>query len=233
MRMGLVAGTILYGTELFGDAVTERVETPFGSAVVVLTDKLAYVPRHGLDEERYVLPHHINHQANFHALKSFGVKRVVALNSSGSLKKSLPPGTIIVPDDFISLTDVTTIFTDQPVHITPVLPADFRRRLIEAAEKAGLEVVDGGVYWQSRGPRLETKAEIKFISQFADCIGMTMGSEATVAQELGLEYASLCSVDNYGHGLSEAALTEEQIREGAKNNRQKMLAIFEELVGLA
>ena len=69
----------------------------------------------------------------------------------------------------------------------------------EDGEKAG----DGGVYWQTIGPRFETPAEIRMIAPHADLVGMTIASECVIAGELGLEYAAICVVDNLANGLAE------------------------------
>jgi len=68
------------------------------------------------------------------------------------------------------------------------------------------------------GPRLETKAEVAMIAQFGDVVGMTMAHEATLCQELGLAYASICSVDNYAHGIIDEPLREEEIARRAREN---------------
>jgi 5'-methylthioadenosine phosphorylase len=82
--------------------------------------------------------------------------------------------------------------------------------------------VEGGVYWQTRGPRLETPAEIRLIAAHADVVGMTVGSECAVAGELGLRYAALCVVDNLASGLGEGVLTLEQIERNRAANRAEL-----------
>lgn len=230
MSLGLIAGTILYESDIFAQARKETVLTPFGPALVLIAEDLVYLPRHGLDPDRYILPHRINHPANLWALKSLGVGEVVSLNSTGSLKPELKPGLIVIPDDYICFGSAPTTASGRALHITPELSAGLGQRVARAADEAGVEVVRGGVYWQSMGPRLETRAEIRMIGAFADLVGMTMGGEAPVASELGLEYAALCSIDNYGHGLVETPLTEEQIREGAKVNRENLVRIVSKLI---
>jgi 5'-methylthioadenosine phosphorylase len=91
-------------------------------------------------------------------------------------------------------------------------------------------VHDGGVYWQTPGPRFETRAEIAMMSQFADLVGMTMASEAVVANELGLEYAAICSVDNYANGLVEKELTIEEVLAHARRSAQTMTRIVKNLI---
>lgn len=224
--LGIISGTIpLRGNESFANLKKKEMETEFGKALVFLSDKVVYIPRHGRDSRHYILPHEINHPANLTALKDLGIQEVVGVNSTGSLKKELTPGMIIVPDDFIALSGTPTAVYRKALHITPKLSPEVRKRWIEAAHDCGVSVMDGGVYWQTTGPRFETRAEIRMMSQFADLVGMTMASEAVIAQELGLSYAALCSVDNYGHGLVEKELTLEEILENARRNTDAIMKI--------
>ena len=225
--IGLIAGTVFYQQDFFADAKRETVETAYGSASVMLIDNWAYVPRHGLEGELYCPPHKINHQANAAALISIGVKEVIGVNSCGSLRPSLEPGSVVLPNDYISLNQVVTIFEDTRGHIVPFLSETVRSKLRAAAELAAVHLMVGGIYWQNLGPRLETKAEIRLQSHYADMVGMTMASEATVAQEIGLEYASLCSVDNHAHGLSPKPLTSEEIIGNANANAEKIYRIIQ------
>ncbi len=223
--LGVISGTVLLqGKGIFTDLREETVETPFGRAMVFRSVRVAFILRHGKD--RHILPHLINHQANLQALKDLGVEEVLGVNSTGSLKRRLTPGTLVVPDDYLMPTAGPTIFREKPVHITPALHAEVRRRLLEAARDCAIEAVDGGIYWQTTGPRLETRAEIAMMSQFADLVGMTMASEAIIAQELELPYASLCSVDNYAHGLEEKELTMDKILWHARRNAETILQIL-------
>ena len=115
---------------------------------------------------------------------------------------------------------------EKSVPIVPVLSAEVRRKWLEAARDCDLDCVDGGIYWQTVGPRFETRAEIAMISQFADLVGMTMASEAVIAQELEIPFAPLCSVDNYAHGLEEKGLTLEKILRHAQQNADAILRIL-------
>ncbi len=223
--IGIISGTVLHGTSVFRGLRKELVEGAFGRVTVWVSPEIAHIPRHGAEPGEYILPHRIHHQANLAALKALGVRDVVAVNSTGSLKRDLPPGSIVVPDDFILPAGTPTVFSDRPVHVTPDLDGALRRRLIEAAGACGIPVVERGVYWQTQGPRLETRAEIRMMAAHADIVGMTMAAEAIIAKELGLSYAALCSVDNYGNGVVDRPLTMETILEGAKKNRETMLTI--------
>jgi 5'-methylthioadenosine phosphorylase len=227
-RLGIIiSGTIFQQTDIFHVLKEEKnVETEFGNAQLLVSDRTIYLLRHGNDPRHYILPHLINYQANLKALKDIGVSEVIAVNSTGSLKKTLKPGTLMVPHDFIMLSGGLSIFSNKAVHVTPSLDENIRQKWLKAARQCGVEVVDGGIYWQTTGPRLETVAEIGLMSQFADVVGMTMASEAIIAKELELPYAALCSIDNYGHGLVKKPLTMEQIMRQAHKNTEAVLQIM-------
>jgi 5'-methylthioadenosine phosphorylase len=225
-RVGIISGTIPVHEEgIFQNLQNIPVENEFGHAVVCTSGTFAFIPRHGVDLKQGIPPHKINHRANLAALKEMDVQEVIGINSTGSLKTSIPPGTIVIPDDYIALSGIPTVFDDRAVHRTPALSGEMREKLIAIAGKLGIGIREAGVYWQTSGPRLETKAEIRLMSQFADIVGMTMASEATVAAELGLSYAAICSVDNYGHGLAKEPLSSEKIAQAARRNMSAIIKI--------
>ncbi len=231
-KLGLAAGTVLFGLNRFLDAEEVRIETSFGEAVVFVGEDFAFIPRHGKEGDEYIMPHLINHAANLTALKQVGADSVLGIYSTGSLLRSLVPGTIVVPDDFIALYDVPSAVLGEEKHITPAMSSELRTGVIQAGRNAGVEIRDGGVYWQNTGPRLETKAEIRMMAQFAQLVGMTMAGEATVAMEIGLPFAALCSVDNYANGLTSQPLSEAAIREGAAKNAEIMLRVVDEFMAI-
>jgi 5'-methylthioadenosine phosphorylase len=214
---------------MLGELSEEIVETDFGTALVLHSPRLALIPRHGKDPHRHILPHRINHAANLATLKMLGVDEIIGVNSTGSLKEALKPGAIVIPDDYILLNGVHTVFDSpdsKPVHITPVLHEGVRQKAIDAARLCGIDVVNSGIYWQTIGPRLETRAEITLMSRFADIVGMTMAGEAVIAQELDIPYASICSVDNFAHGIGRQKLTLEGILEHARRNTEAIIRII-------
>ena len=226
-RLGIVSGTILLQKgDFFDHGEERRIETPFGPSWVLVTGGVVFISRHGTDPARHILPHRINHAANFSALQSLGVEEVIAAHSTGSLRRDLKPGTLVVPDDFIFLGSGPTTIAEKPIHVTPTLDEGVRRSWLEASRDCGVEAVNGGVYWQTAGPRFETRAEIRFMALAADLVGMTMAGEAIVAKELGMAYASLCSVDNYAHGIVEEPLRMDEIVRHARENSEIVVRII-------
>lgn len=157
--------------------------------------------------ERYRLPHEIDHAANLRQLLDVGCDRVLAICSVGSLATELPVGSFLCPDDFIAMGATITSLDDESAHATPGFDPDWRGRLVGAwGNRMPGTLRDGGVYWQTNGPRFETPAEIRLLAAHADVVGMTLASECIVAGELGLRYAAVCVVDNLANGIGPAPL---------------------------
>jgi 5'-methylthioinosine phosphorylase len=203
-----------------------------GSAVRGLEVSLpgvVYLQRHGAD--RYVLPHRIDHLANMRSLAEAGCDRVLALGSVGGLHRELGPGTFVCPDDFIALDAGPVAFDDERAHGVPRFDPSWRRRVVLAwRDRVGSEIVDGGTYWQARGPRLETPAEISLMAAHGRVVGMTIASECVAASQLGLSHAAICVVENLANGVGERELTMEELLAGRAANREAVARALERLV---
>jgi 5'-methylthioadenosine phosphorylase len=113
--MGVISTIlVMERSDLFKNSALKMIENEFGQASVFITDKIALILRHGNDPHNHILPHLINYRANLKALRDIGATEIVSINSTGSLKKALRPGMIIVPDDFITLTATPTIYENKP-----------------------------------------------------------------------------------------------------------------------
>lgn len=203
---------------------------PGGEQIVAAAERggALVLPRHG-GAGAYRLPHRIDHEANLRWLAERGCDRVLAVCSVGSLDaEAIPVGSIVCPHDFIALQLTVTSFDDARAHAMPgfdrgwraevlaAWPPDDARGLggpyrdVSSGTSAGLG--DGGVYWQTNGPRFETEAEIRMIAPHADLVGMTLASECILAGELGLRYAAICVVDNLANGIAPEPLSPEELQ---------------------
>ncbi len=209
MPVGIIGGTSLLDAGFIGKLERKNMENRHGEVLILQSEDVIFIPRHG--EGREIPPHKINHKANISAMEENNVKHVIGVNSVGSLKKEITPGSIVLADDYISLWDTPTFFDKEAIHVTPLLDEDLRKNIIKNAGKLDIKIIERGIYFQTHGPRLETKAEVRLMKNYADVVGMTMASEATLARELGLRYASICTVDNYAHGIIEERLDFEEI----------------------
>jgi 5'-methylthioadenosine phosphorylase len=176
---------------------------PGGETVAAMAaDHGAIVIQRHAGDGVYTLPHQIDHAANMRVLAERGCDRVLGIGSVGSLHAELAVGSFVCPDDFIALQLGLTALADVRAHRMPGFDPEWRQRVIAAwGGASAAELGDGGVYWQTIGPRFETQAEIRLIAAHADLVGMTIASECIVAGELGLAYASICVVDNLANGI--------------------------------
>jgi 5'-methylthioadenosine phosphorylase len=222
--VGIVGGSSLLRSGLFQSWQERTVETPYGEVRLKERDGAFFLQRHGRSG---LPPHRINHRANLFALHSVSVQRIVSINSVGSLRPELRPGTFLIPHDFISFYDVPTFFEEEMKFTVPVLERSWALEVLDIGRRLGMDVRYGGVYVQTKGPRLETRAEVAMFRNFGDVIGMTMASEATLAIELGVPYASLCSIDNYCHGVVEHPLSVSDIEEQAERSLRMIESFLE------
>ncbi len=232
MALGIIGGTSLFDTKLLDTAHEREVTTEYGPVytlfATVYSQEIVFIPRHG--KERTIPPHRINYKANMRAFKDSGVEEIIGVTSVGSLKRTIIPQSLVVPQDYISLFVIPTYYDGELVHVTPGLDESLRKRIIDAAQDLGIEIVNKGVYFQALGPRLETKAEINFIKDYADVVGMNMASEATLATELELRYANISTVDNYAHGIAAEELEYKDIVATAAKSRTDLEKVLLKVV---
>lgn len=204
--VGVIGGSGFYS--LLEDAEQREVITPYGAPSGTVTvgtlggRDVAFLPRHGADH-RYA-PHVVPYRANVWALRSVGVRQVLSLSAVGSLTASLPPGSLVVPDQVVDRTHgrEQTYFGDGAGvgHVSfadPYCPV-----LREAATGAGHPTTDGGTLLVINGPRFSSRAEsLEYQSHSWSIIGMTGMPEASLARELGLCYANLALVTDLDAGV--------------------------------
>jgi 5'-methylthioadenosine phosphorylase len=218
--LGIIGGTSLLFSDL-PPLQKRRIATPYGPAEVHCGE-CALLLRHQYGRP----PHRINYRASLSALAILGVDRVVAFGSAGSLKPEIEPGSLVVPTDYISMTEIPSIHDHAIDHVSPVIDRALAGEL--AALVPGAE--PGGTYVQTTGPRIETVAEVKVLARMADIVGMTLASEATLACELGMRFAALCTVDNYAHGIGEGVLTYSHILETSHKHRKRTETILQRIL---
>jgi 5'-methylthioinosine phosphorylase len=215
--LAVIGGSGLYTFPGLENAERRSIDTPYGPASgdVVIGDfadrRVAFLARHG--ESHSLPPHRVNYRANLWALHSLGAQRVIGVNAVGGIRGDMGPQAIVVPDQVIDYTHGRyTSYCDvegaevKHIDFSEPYTESLRQRLIAAARKADIEVIGGGCYGATQGPRLETRAEIARMKRDGcDLVGMTGMPEATLARELSLEYACLALVANFAAGCGDEA----------------------------
>jgi 5'-methylthioadenosine phosphorylase len=206
-EIGIIGGSGLYAMAGLKDAREIRVKTPFGEpsdAIVVGTlegKRVAFLARHGRGHR--ILPGEINFRANICAMKQLGVERVISVSAVGSLQEDLRPGEFLVVDQFVDRTKsrVSTFFGGGLVaHVTFDKPtcAKVSAVLADASTQCGVKVHPRGTYVCIEGPQFSTLAEAHVHRQLRfEVIGMTNVTEAKLAREAELCYASIAMITDY------------------------------------
>ncbi|MDE2084215.1 MAG: S-methyl-5'-thioinosine phosphorylase [Xanthomonadaceae bacterium] len=215
LDLAIIGGTGLYAFPGLENVSRESVTTPFGAAsgkIVLGTlagKRVAFLARHG--ESHTFAPHRVNYRANVWALHHLGARRMLGVNAVGGITAKMGPRVVAVPDQIIDYThgrfdsfcDVEGAKVEH-VDFTEPYNAELRTALLAAAKRAGVAMVDGGCYGATQGPRLETRAEIaRMRRDGCDLVGMTGMPEATLARELGVDYACLALVANWAAGCAD------------------------------
>ena len=206
-RIGVIGGTGLYEMEGLTGIEEVKPKTPFGEpsdSIIVGTlngTEIAFLPRHG--KGHFVSPTEIPARANIYALKSLGVEWIISVSAVGSLKESIHPLDLVIPDQLIDRTScrVSSFFTGGIVaHVgfaRPFCPC-LSDILYKAALEEGAKVHPEGTYIIMEGPLFSTKAESNLYRSWgASIIGMTALPEAKLAREAEICYAAVGCVTDY------------------------------------
>ncbi|MCL5947413.1 MAG: S-methyl-5'-thioadenosine phosphorylase [Chloroflexi bacterium] len=228
-QIAVIGGSGLYQMEGLADLSEVRVATPFGEPSDVITlgtlegQRIAFLPRHGRGHR--ISPSEINARANIYALKLLGVKQIIAVSACGSMRESIAPLDIVIPDQIFDRTKGRpSTFFGQGI-VTHIGFADpFCQRLsnalLEATKTVGARVHSGGTYVCIEGPQFSTKAESRIYRQWGvDVIGMTAIPEAKLAREAEICYATLALATDYDvwHESSEPVTVEMVVANLMKN----------------
>ncbi|MEW5837425.1 MAG: S-methyl-5'-thioinosine phosphorylase [Pseudomonadota bacterium] len=242
-RLAIIGGTGLDTLKNLQITRHQVVNTPYGEPSAPLTFgilggcEVVFFARHG--HAHRIPPHQINYRANLWALREAGVKEIVAVAAVGGITPRMAPCVLCIPEQIIDYTHGRehTFFEgdlDSVTHIDFTYPysESLRQDLLRAGAGLGLDVVSGGVYACTQGPRLETSAEVLRLQRDGcDVVGMTGMPEASLARELGMEYAHLTVVANWAAGKNDSQIiTMDEIDTTLKEGMRKVRSLVQQLL---
>ncbi|GCA73949.1 S-methyl-5'-thioadenosine phosphorylase [Microcystis aeruginosa NIES-2520] len=210
VKIGIIGGSGLYKMDALKDVREVSLDTPFGSpsdALILGTlegTEVAFLARHG--RNHHFLPTELPFRANIHALKQLGVEYIISASAVGSLKAEVKPLDLVIPDQFIDRTKerIATFFGEGIVaHVAfgdPVCPqlAEILGDAVASLNLSEVTLHRGGTYLCMEGPAFSTKAESNLYRSWgATVIGMTNLTEAKLAREAEIAYATLALVTDY------------------------------------
>jgi 5'-methylthioadenosine phosphorylase len=236
--IAVVGGSGFY--EFLEGAEEVKIDTPFGlpsdpvTVGEVAGRRVAFLPRHGRDHR--FPPHKIPYRANMWALRSLGVRRILAPSAVGSLSTSYGPGTLVIPDQLVDRTKgrAQTFYDEYAVHVPfadPYCPSG-RACAITMARQSGWVPAGSGTLVVIEGPRFSTRAESQwYAAQGWTLIGMTGHPEAVLARELAMCYTSLALVTDTDAGVEEGdGVTQTEVFEVFAANMSRLRELVAEII---
>jgi 5'-methylthioadenosine phosphorylase len=235
-RIGIIGGTGLYDIEDIKQVDRIKLKTPFGDPSDELdigqleNKEIVFLPRHGHGHR--LLPSEINYRANIWAMKKLGVEWIISVSAVGSFKKEIKPLDVVLVDQFVDRTNHArqdSFFGNGIVaHIMFANPicSDLSRVIYEAGQEVGegARIHWGGTYLNMEGPAFSTKAESKIYKSWdLDVIGMTNMTEAKLAREAEICYATLAMVTDWDCWIDndpDAIVNVEMIMDNLEKNTQ-------------
>lgn len=228
-EIGIIGGSGLYEMEGLTDVKEVKIKTPFGdpSDKFILGTlsgrRLAFLPRHGRGHR--ILPSEINFRANIYAMKKLGVERIISVSAVGSMREEIEPGHIVIPSQFYDHTKkrISTFFGDGIVaHVGMADPVcdGLAEQLYRSSISVGAKTHNGGIYLCMEGPQFSTRGEsIIYRKWGVDVIGMTNVTEAKLAREAEICYATIALSTDYDcWHVSEEDVTVEAVIQIIKQN---------------
>jgi 5'-methylthioadenosine phosphorylase len=228
VKVAFISGTSIVNSELFSSWEVKTVATKYGDVTYKTHGDHVLINRHGYAFP--LPPHSINYRANISALATLGFRDIVSLNSVGSLKRDLPPGTLVSCADYVCFQQGPVTFFDHELRGGAAGIANNLIPKLMAELAPDFVIHPGKVYVQMRGPRFETKAEIRVVKEWGDVIGMTAAHEADLCSEIDLRYNSLALIDNYANGLEGTEIDFVKFKELVKHNQARVNRLFVRLL---
>jgi purine-nucleoside phosphorylase len=196
--------------------------------VAVLQGRLHYYEGHELGT--VVLP--------LHVLKELGVRTLVVTSAVGSLRRSMPPGSLVILKDHINLMGVNPLrgllgpeFGEMFPDMTQAYDPALRKLALRCAKDSKLRAKEG-VYIAVAGPSYETPAEIRAFSRLgADVVGMSTVPEVIKARQLGFRILTVSWVANWAAGVSREQLKHSDVLELGRGVALEIRTLLEEVVG--
>ncbi|KAF8341369.1 uncharacterized protein EI90DRAFT_2965721 [Cantharellus anzutake] len=216
--VGIIGGSGLHKLDSLTFIEEVNPETPWGypSSPITIAEapaghRIAFLSRHGATQS--ISPSAVPSRANIAALRSLGIRAILAFSAVGSLREEIRPGDFIIPSQIIDRTKGTrkaSFFDDTNVVAHAMFGDPFDKELSEFVETLVKEAIKGDGNAHERqlhigktvvcmeGPQFSTRAEsLMYRAWGGDIINMSVLPEAKLAREAELSYTLIASATDY------------------------------------
>ncbi|PBL01663.1 Methylthioadenosine phosphorylase [Armillaria gallica] len=214
--IGVIGGSGLYNLDNLTFVKHVNPETPWGfpSSPISICSlpsgiHVAFLARHGTGHT--ISPSAVPARANIAALKSLGVRAIVAFSAVGSLREEISPGSFALPTQIIDRTKgirPVSFFEGTSIVAHASFGDPFSGKLVSWLEERVRKALDqegrGANLFTDKcivcmeGPQFSTRAESIMYRQWGgDLINMSVLPEAKLAREAELSYALIATATDY------------------------------------
>ncbi|MCY6382983.1 purine-nucleoside phosphorylase [Hoeflea prorocentri] len=167
-------------------------------------------------------------------LHGLGVQKLILTNAAGSLRKEMPPGSVMRISDHINYAGANPLIGEPGdrrfVGLTNAYDVEMADQMDAAAREVGIDLFSGVYMWFS-GPSFETPAEIKMAGMMgADAVGMSTVPEVILARFLGLRVAAASVVTNFAAGMSGDEISHEETKQMAPLGGERLASILRHML---
>jgi len=248
VHIAVIGGTGLGKLEGYTPVAALNPETPWGypsSPILILEHNghpVAFLARHGLHHQ--LAPHEVPSRANIAALRSIGVRSIIAFSAVGSLREEIKPMDFVVPDQIIDRTKGIRPFTffegGVVGHVGFADPFDAGlakvvQKCADAMRGDGVRLHMGGVVVCMEGPQFSTRAESNLYRSWGgSVINMSALPEAKLAREAEIAYQMICMATDYDcwHESEDVdvAMVMKYMAANSQNAKHLVAAVLDELL---
>jgi purine-nucleoside phosphorylase len=183
-----------------------------GETILFLQGRFHYYEGHSM--QQVIFPTRV--------IAAMGIKTLIVTNAAGSLRKEMPPGTIVQITDHINFMGINPLVGANDDALGERFPSmnelyDPRYRdMCDTIAQSQDITTAKGVYLAVSGPSLETKAECSAFALIgADVVGMSTVPEVIAARHAGMRVLAYSIVTNYSNLFHSEAHSQEEIRHNA------------------
>lgn len=187
-------------------------------------------PYEGYNISECVLPIFIAHK--------LGVSKLILTNAAGGLNHLQPADLMLITSMFSfnikkELGELIGLASNGTKNNFIDFPSNRINNVIRNASLKEEVLLKEGVYWYSKGPTYETKAEIRMVQKFGgDAVGMSTVHEAIYATVLGMEVGAISCITNYAAGISPNKLNHQEVMDTAELVKEKFEKLVKKIIEL-
>jgi len=248
--IGVIGGSGLYHLDNLTFVKHVNPETPWGypSAPIVISalpsgTLVAFLARHGVGHT--INPSAVPFRANIAALKSLGVRAILAFSAVGSLREEIAPGSFVLPTQIIDRTKgirPSSFFEGTSVVAHAGFGDPFSNGFVKWLESRvgqvlqregrGIKLFTDKCLVVMEGPQFSTRAESLMYRQWGgDLINMSTLPEAKLAREAELSYALISTATDYDSWrLQEETVTTADVLKTLKANADTSRLVAESVL---